>query len=88
MLDLELGQEPELTHYEWITDTSIDDQGAWGKSQGFYIYPGEIDPVTMLGDDKELRWELVKREGLKIFPPVVKPCEHAFTFKIVRKYKN
>ena len=30
LFDLELGQEPELTHYEWITDTSIDDQGAWG----------------------------------------------------------
>jgi len=30
LLDLELGQEPELTHYEWITDSSIDDQGAWG----------------------------------------------------------
>jgi len=30
LYDLELGQEPELTHYDWITDTSIDDQGAWG----------------------------------------------------------
>jgi len=30
LFDLELGQEPHLTHYDWITDTSIDDQGAWG----------------------------------------------------------
>ncbi len=30
ILDLELGQEPKLTHHEWITDTSVDDQGAWG----------------------------------------------------------
>jgi alpha-L-fucosidase len=37
VVDLELGQEPELTHHEWITDTSIDDQGAWGyvKDAGF-----------------------------------------------------
>ncbi len=30
LLDLELGQAPVLTHHEWITDTSVDDQGAWG----------------------------------------------------------
>jgi len=215
LYDLELGQEPELTHYEWITDTSIDDQGAWGfieglnyksvdrlvdnlvdriskngyllmnigpkwdgtipegakkgllgigkwlevngeaiygttswvkygegptgvkidekrgnamfnesdivytnkdirftvngntlyaivlawpeeevlirslvqgnRNPGYYIYPEEIESVTMLGDDKELDWELVKGEGLKIYPPESKPCEHAFVFKIVRK---
>ena len=28
--DLELGQEPDLTYHEWITDSSIDDRGAWG----------------------------------------------------------
>jgi alpha-L-fucosidase len=28
MLDLELGQQPKLTHNEWITDSSVDDQGA------------------------------------------------------------
>lgn len=214
LLDHELGQEPELTHYEWITDTSIDDQGAWGyieglkyksvdrlvdnlvdrvskngyllmnvgpkwdgtipegakkgllgigkwlevngeaiygttswvkygegptgvklnksgkagfnesemvytdkdirftvkgdtlyaillawpeneviitslvqenRSPGFYIYPDEIASVSMLGDNKELEWELVKGQGLKISPPADKPCEHAFVFKIVRK---
>ncbi|MEA1876508.1 MAG: alpha-L-fucosidase, partial [Bacteroidota bacterium] len=215
LLDHELGQEPELTHYDWITDTSIDDQGAWGyidglqyksvdrlvdnlidrvskngyllmnigpkwdgtipegakkgllgvgkwlevngesiygtsswvkygegptsvelnrgnagfnesdvvytnkdirysvkgnilyatvlawpeedviisslvpaNDAGFHIYPEEIASVTMLGDGKELEWELVKGEGLKISPPDTKPCEHAFVFKIVRQYKK
>lgn len=34
LLDHELGQESKLTHYEWITDSSIDDQGAWGYIEG------------------------------------------------------
>jgi alpha-L-fucosidase len=29
--DFELGQEPELTHYEWITDTSIYGTTSWVK---------------------------------------------------------
>jgi alpha-L-fucosidase len=35
--DLELGQERELTYHEWITDTSVDSQGAWGyvREAGF-----------------------------------------------------
>ncbi len=28
--DLELGQEPNITYHDWITDTSVDDRGAWG----------------------------------------------------------
>jgi len=55
---------------------------------GYYIYPNEIKSVTMLGDGKELEWELVKGEGLKIKTPKEKPCEHAFTFKIVRGYNK
>ncbi len=216
LLDHELGQEPELTHYDWITDTSIDDQGAWGfieglkyksvdrlvdnlvdrvskngyllmnigpkwdgtipegakkgllgmgkwleingeaiygtsswvkygegptgvkisergkagfnesdivytnedirytvkgntlyaivlawpeeevvikslaarNGAGYYLYPDEIASVSMLGDGKELDWELIQGEGLRITPPETKPCEHAYVFKIVRKYKN
>ena len=34
LLDHERGQEAELTHYEWITDSSVDDQGAWGYIEG------------------------------------------------------
>ena len=216
LLDHELGQEPELTHYDWITDTSIDDQGAWGyidglryksvnrlvdnlvdrvskngyllmnigpkwdgtipegakegllgmgewlevngesiygtsswvksgegptsvemnqrgdagfnesdiiytekdirftvkgnslfatvlawpegdvmirslayrNGSGYFLYPDEIESITMLGDNKELDWELDEGEGLRITPPMEKPCEHAFVFKIVRKYNN
>jgi alpha-L-fucosidase len=32
--DLELGQERDLTYHEWITDSSIDNQGAWGYVRG------------------------------------------------------
>ena len=35
--DLELGQERELTYNDWITDSSVDSQGAWGyvRDAGF-----------------------------------------------------
>ena len=32
--DLELGQERDLTYHEWITDSSVDNQGAWGYVEG------------------------------------------------------
>jgi len=53
---------------------------------GYYLYPGEIKSITMLGDDKELAWELLEKKGLKIRTPEMKPCKHAFVFKIVRDY--
>jgi len=28
--DLELGQEPNIAYNDWITDSSVDDRGAWG----------------------------------------------------------
>jgi alpha-L-fucosidase len=56
------------------------------NAPGYYIYPYEISSVTMLGDGKELEWELVEGEGLRISPPDTKPCEHAFVFKIDRQY--
>ena len=31
--DLELGQEPNLTYNDWITDSSVDDRGAWGYAE-------------------------------------------------------
>jgi alpha-L-fucosidase len=50
-------------------------------------YPGfykeEIKRITMLGDGKELDWEMT-RKGLVIETPDEKPCEHAFVFKIER----
>jgi alpha-L-fucosidase len=48
------------------------------------LYPSEIASVTMLGDGKELKWELTK-EGLSIETPKIKPCDYAYSFKIVRK---
>jgi len=33
VIDLELGRMSELTQYEWITDTSVDDGGAWSYVQ-------------------------------------------------------
>jgi alpha-L-fucosidase len=48
------------------------------------LYPSEIVAVTMLGDDKPLRWQM-KAEGLYVELPKQKPCEHAFVLKIARK---
>ncbi len=46
-------------------------------------FDGEIKSVILLGDGKELEWQLTK-EGLVIVPPKNKPCDYAFTFKISR----
>jgi len=37
VVDLELGRFAELTYHDWITDTSVDDQGAWSyvRDAGF-----------------------------------------------------
>jgi len=37
LLDLELGQEADLTYYEWITDSTVDSGSGWGyvKDLGF-----------------------------------------------------
>lgn len=48
------------------------------------LYPSEISSITMLGDGKELKWEMTK-EGLVIDPPAGKPCDYAYVIKIVRK---
>jgi alpha-L-fucosidase len=48
-----------------------------------YIYPGEIGSVSMLGVQQELEWSLTNA-GLYLKPPVQKPCDHAYVFKIDR----
>lgn len=48
------------------------------------LYPTEIASVTMLGDNKELKWEMTK-EGLIIQTPKTRPCDYAYVFKIVRR---
>ena len=44
--DLELGQATELTYNEWITDSSVDDQGAWS-----YVTNAKFKPVDRLVDN-------------------------------------
>jgi len=48
------------------------------------LYPSEIASLTMLGDGRELKWEMTQ-QGLRIEAPKAKPCEYAFVFKIVRR---
>ena len=48
------------------------------------LYPSEIASISMLGDGKDLKWEMTK-EGLSIETPPAKPGDHAFVFKIVRR---
>jgi len=37
--DLELGQESKLTYHEWITDSTVDDRGAWGYAEDLIFKP-------------------------------------------------
>ena len=39
--DLELGQERKLTYHEWITDSTVDDRGAWGWANDLAYKPPE-----------------------------------------------
>jgi alpha-L-fucosidase len=48
------------------------------------LYPSEIVSITMLGDGKDLKWEMTK-DGLVVETPKTKPCDYAFTFKITRR---
>jgi len=43
VLDLELGRFGELTYHDWITDTSVDDQGAWS-----YVQDAGFKPVSAI----------------------------------------
>jgi alpha-L-fucosidase len=49
------------------------------------LYEEEIESVTMLGFDGELKWSL-DRSGLTIAPPPEKPGKHAFVFKVERRH--
>ena len=46
---------------------------------------GEVQSVRMLGVDDELKFSMTQ-QGLEIERPREKPCEHAFVFKITRKF--
>jgi alpha-L-fucosidase len=47
------------------------------------MFDDEIKSVILLGDGKELEWSLTK-SGLEIITPPNKPCNYAYTFKILR----
>ncbi len=61
------------------------DEDAQGHISGYYLYPDEIDSITMLGDGNALDWELIPAVGLKVQMPMQRPCDHAYVLKIVRK---
>jgi alpha-L-fucosidase len=44
--DYELGQERRLAYHEWVTDTALDDQGAW-----CYVKDAKFKPVDRLVDN-------------------------------------
>ncbi|MBN2155140.1 MAG: alpha-L-fucosidase [Candidatus Lokiarchaeota archaeon] len=46
------------------------------------IYKNDIKSITLLGYDGKLSWEYGKK-GLTIQVPEIKPCKHAFVFKIL-----
>jgi len=65
------------------------------------LYKDEIKEITMLGDGQPLEWKWVEGEwtgrvwhegkeivggGLSIKTPAERPCDHAYVFKIVRKF--
>ena len=55
LLDYELGQARELTWHEWLTDSTVDDQGAWGyvKTAGYrsvdWLVDNLVDRVSKNG---------------------------------------
>ena len=48
------------------------------------LYPSEIESIRMLGSDEPIRWEFTK-EALVLSAPRVKPCDHAFVYRIALK---
>lgn len=44
--------------------------------------PSTIQSVTLLGTPEQIRWES-KPEGLAIRPPIQRPLDHAYVYKIV-----
>ncbi len=48
LVDYELGQARDLTYHEWITDSTVDDQGAWGyvKTAGYRSVDWLIDNLV------------------------------------------
>ncbi len=55
LVDYELGQARDLTYHEWITDSTVDDQGAWGyvRTAGYrsvdWLVDNLVDRVSKNG---------------------------------------
>jgi alpha-L-fucosidase len=62
-------------------DFELMEGGGNPRYEGFYTE--EIKRITMLGDDKDLKWKRTG-EGLIVETPDENPCEHAFVIKIER----
>jgi alpha-L-fucosidase len=85
LLDWELGQEPDYaTVLDWPGEKVLIKSLAPKGNTWAGLYPSEIASVTMLGNSKELKWEITK-DGMSIETPKTKPCEHAYVFRIMRR---
>jgi len=78
------GEELVMTTFRAPKEGTADVGVRHGNNPYYQLYDSEIVSVTMLGDDKPLKWKLEK-QGLVVRMPETKPCEHAFVVKIVRK---
>jgi hypothetical protein len=53
------------------------------RYEGFYTQ--EIKRITVLGDDKPLKWQRTSK-GLEVEMPDNKPCDYAYVVKIERHH--
>jgi alpha-L-fucosidase len=78
------GNNLYATALDWPGDKMVIKSLAPKGSTWAGLYPSEISSVKMLGDGKELKWEMTG-DGLVIETPKTRPCDHAYVIRIVRK---
>jgi alpha-L-fucosidase len=66
----------------WPGDTAVITSLATGKALDGQVPEGKITSVTLLGSTEKLKFTQ-DAEGLKIKLPADKPCDYAFSLKIV-----
>lgn len=64
LVDLELGRHDQLTHHEWLTDTTVDDGGRWGHLKET-PYESEKTLVHYLTDNVSQNGNLLLNVGPK-----------------------
>lgn len=74
VVDLELGRFSELTYHDWITDTSVDDQGAWSYVQGAG-YKSTTTLVHNLVDNVSKNGHLLLNVGPKANGEIPEPAK-------------